>query len=74
MKEQVKNMLENYLQYLEQENKEFREKYRKEKPGDCGFHYDHEKMKSMTYEEHKNIRTNSEQRLHIKRLLKLMGE
>ena len=64
--------LKNYLEEINKELKEHKEKYRKEKPGDSGFHYDKEKTKLMTVEEHMRIRNISEQKLHINRLLKLM--
>ena len=37
-------MLELYYEELDKEHKRIRTKYRKENPGDCGFHYDRNKV------------------------------
>lgn len=65
--------LKKYLEEINKELKENREKYRgKCKDSNC-FMYDYEKKKQMTVKEHMRIRNISEQKLHINRLLKLMG-
>lgn len=72
MEKEVIKTLEKYLEELENEHKEFKQKYKKEKPGDCGFHYDPDKKCSK--QEHLRLRNIKEQKLHIKRLLKMIKE
>ena len=64
-------LLEKYYKELEQEHSEFKNAHKKENPGDCGFHYDKEKC---TWLERRKIQNIKEQKLHIKRLMKLIKE
>ena len=70
MKKEVLETLENYLNELENEHKQHKDKYRKERPGDCGFHYE----RNIPREDKNKLHYIKEKKLHIKRLIKLIKE
>ena len=70
MKNNIKEELIKYCEELEQEHKEIRKKYRvKCKDSNC-FMYS---RNDVTAIDGRRVRNIKEQKLHIKRLLKLMG-
>lgn len=68
----MKKQLQNYLLELEAEHKELRKKYRvKCKDSNC---FMYSRSNNWTFNDSRRLHNIKEQKLHINRLLKLMGD
>ena len=64
--------LKDYYKQLDKEHEEYRNKYKEKEPKCSGFQYS--KNKEIPKEDREKIKNIKEQKLHIKRLIKLIEE
>jgi hypothetical protein len=67
----MKKQLQEYYNWLDKDHKAYRKEYKKENPGRQGFQYNHNALEKEDVKWIKNVK---EQKLHVKRLLKLIEE